>query len=118
MAVEQPAAQLALIPCACVVRRATQRRAEVSTFLSRDEIDSTLLIAGCDPQCEHSRQLARAPSFAGIRRDNPMLEHAGARHPGVRTKYMPPAFIYAIPKVASTISHRSDARSDADGRSS
>jgi putative molybdopterin biosynthesis protein len=49
VAVEQPAAQLALIPCAGVVRRATHRRAEVSTFLSKDEIDSTLLIAGCDP---------------------------------------------------------------------
>jgi putative molybdopterin biosynthesis protein len=31
------------------VERATRRRVEVSTFLSRDEIDATLLIAGCDP---------------------------------------------------------------------
>jgi molybdate-binding protein len=49
VAVEQPAAQLSLTPFAGVVQRTARRRAEVSTFLSRDEIDSTLLIAGCDP---------------------------------------------------------------------
>jgi putative molybdopterin biosynthesis protein len=49
VAVEQPAAQLALAPFSGVIRHAMRRRAEVSTFLSRDEIDSTLLIAGCDP---------------------------------------------------------------------
>ena len=49
VAVEQPAAHLALTPPAGIVRHAARHRAEVSTFMSQDEIDSTLLIAGCDP---------------------------------------------------------------------
>lgn len=49
VAVEQPAAHLALNPPAGIVRHAARNRAEVSTFMSQDEIDSTLLIAGCDP---------------------------------------------------------------------
>jgi molybdate-binding protein len=32
-----------------MLEHADHRRAEVSTFLSHDEIDATLLIAGCDP---------------------------------------------------------------------
>jgi putative molybdopterin biosynthesis protein len=49
VAVAQPAAHLTLSPSAGVVQRARQNRADVSTFQNPDEIDSTLLIAGCDP---------------------------------------------------------------------
>ncbi len=49
VAVEQPAAHLALTPSAGIVRHATRHRAKISTFMSQEEIDSTLLIAGCDP---------------------------------------------------------------------
>jgi putative molybdopterin biosynthesis protein len=49
VAVEQPAAQLGFTASAGMVRQAAHHRADVSTFLSKDEIDSTLLIAGCDP---------------------------------------------------------------------
>lgn len=50
VAIRQPAARLALLPSAGVLDRpAASNPALVSTFLSSDEIDSTLLIAGCDP---------------------------------------------------------------------
>lgn len=49
VAIPQPAARIALAPAAGMVERARRQRAEVSTFRSRAEIDSTLLIAGCDP---------------------------------------------------------------------
>src|SRR6266849_2526666 len=49
VAVAQPAARMALAPVAGLVARSSKTRAEISTFRSQDEIDSTLLIAGCDP---------------------------------------------------------------------
>lgn len=49
VAVTQPAVRMALAPVAGLVARSSKTRAEISTFRSQDEIDSTLLIAGCDP---------------------------------------------------------------------
>ncbi len=49
IAVAQPAPHLTLAPAAGVLQRARRNRADVATFLLPDEIDSTLLIAGCDP---------------------------------------------------------------------
>lgn len=49
VAVTQAAARLTLVPGGGMLEHAARRRAEVSTFLSRDEIDATLLVAGCDP---------------------------------------------------------------------
>jgi molybdopterin molybdotransferase/putative molybdopterin biosynthesis protein len=49
VAVAQPAAHLTLAPAAGVLQRARRRRAEVATFQPPDEIDSTLLMSGCDP---------------------------------------------------------------------
>jgi putative molybdopterin biosynthesis protein len=49
VAVAQPAAHLALTPAAGMLERVRRKRAEVATFRLRNEIDSTLLIAGCDP---------------------------------------------------------------------
>ena len=45
----QAAVQLALAPAAGIVERASRGTAEVASFRTDDEIDSTLLIAGCDP---------------------------------------------------------------------
>src|SRR5215469_10728869 len=49
VAVPQPAVRLWLSPAAGIVDHAGQKRAAVSTYWSQAEIDSTLLIAGCDP---------------------------------------------------------------------
>ena len=49
VAVTQAAARLTLVAGGGMLEHAARRRAEVTTFLSRDEIDATLLIAGCDP---------------------------------------------------------------------
>jgi len=49
VAVTQAAARLTLVAGGGMLEHAAHRRAEVSTFLSKDEIDATLLIAGCDP---------------------------------------------------------------------
>jgi putative molybdopterin biosynthesis protein len=49
VAIPQPAAHLALAPPAGIVERAAGHHAEVATFRSASEIDSVLLIAGCDP---------------------------------------------------------------------
>jgi putative molybdopterin biosynthesis protein len=49
VAVTQPAARLWLSPAAGVVDHVGRKRAAVSTYWSQAEIDSTLLIAGCDP---------------------------------------------------------------------
>src|ERR1700687_1633428 len=49
VAVTQAAARLTLVAGGGMLEHAARRRADVSTFLSRDEIDATLLIAGCDP---------------------------------------------------------------------
>ncbi|MBV8056237.1 MAG: helix-turn-helix domain-containing protein, partial [Deltaproteobacteria bacterium] len=49
VAVPQRAAHLALLPAAGTVERLAGSRAAVSTFHSEQEIDSTLLLAGCDP---------------------------------------------------------------------
>ena len=48
-AVPQPSAQLWLPPAAGMVEHIGRKRAAVSTYWSQAEIDSTLLIAGCDP---------------------------------------------------------------------
>jgi putative molybdopterin biosynthesis protein len=49
VAVPQPAARLWLSPAAGIIDHAGPRRAAISTYWSQAEIDSTLLIAGCDP---------------------------------------------------------------------
>src|SRR5215469_885149 len=49
VAVPQPAVRLCLSPAAGIVDHAGRKRAAVSTYWSQAEIDSTLLIAGCDP---------------------------------------------------------------------
>ena len=49
VAVAQPAAHLTLVPAAGVLQRARRHRADVATFQLPDEIDSTILMAGCDP---------------------------------------------------------------------
>lgn len=49
VAVAQPAAHLTLVPAAGVLQRARRHRADVATFQLQDEIDSTILMAGCDP---------------------------------------------------------------------
>lgn len=49
VAVAQPAAHLTLAPAAGVLQRARRHRANVATFQHPDEIDSTLLMSGCDP---------------------------------------------------------------------
>ena len=49
VAVAQPAAHLALAPAAGVLQRARRNRADVATYQLPDEIDSTLLMSGCDP---------------------------------------------------------------------
>ena len=49
VAIPQQASCLALWPAAGTVERVIRNRVAVATFHSRDEIDSTLLIAGCDP---------------------------------------------------------------------
>jgi putative molybdopterin biosynthesis protein len=49
IAVAQPAPHLTLAPAAGVLQRARHNRADIATFMLPDEIDSTLLIAGCDP---------------------------------------------------------------------
>ncbi len=50
LAVPRPAASLALTPAAGVIERQTAgRRAEITAFRSTAEVDSTILIAGCDP---------------------------------------------------------------------
>jgi DNA-binding XRE family transcriptional regulator len=49
VAVAQPAAHLKLAPAAGLLQRASRHRAAVATFQIPDEIDSTILMAGCDP---------------------------------------------------------------------
>jgi len=49
IAVEQSAAQLTLPVAAGMLGRTQRNRAKVETFRTQEEIDSTLLIAGCDP---------------------------------------------------------------------
>ena len=49
VAVAQPAAHLTLVPAAGILQRARRRRADVATFQMPDEIDSTILMSGCDP---------------------------------------------------------------------
>jgi molybdopterin molybdotransferase/putative molybdopterin biosynthesis protein len=49
VAMPQVPARLALAPASGLLERTTQKRAAVATFRSDGEIDSTLLLAGCDP---------------------------------------------------------------------
>jgi molybdopterin molybdotransferase/putative molybdopterin biosynthesis protein len=49
VALARPAACLSLAAASGIVERVVRRRADVATLRSRAEIDSTLLIAGCDP---------------------------------------------------------------------
>jgi molybdate-binding protein/DNA-binding XRE family transcriptional regulator len=49
VAVPQPAVRLSLSPASGIVDHTGRKRAAVSTYWSQAEIDSTLLIAGCDP---------------------------------------------------------------------
>ncbi len=49
VAIAQPVAGLRLAPAGGMLEHAVRGRAEVMALRSREEIDSTLLIAGCDP---------------------------------------------------------------------
>lgn len=49
IATPQPLSAITLAPAAGLVGEAAGRRVSVAAFRSRDEIDSTLLLAGCDP---------------------------------------------------------------------
>ncbi len=49
VAVARPAAHLTLAPVAGVVQRTRRHRVDVCTFRLPNEIDSTLLMSGCDP---------------------------------------------------------------------
>jgi molybdate-binding protein/DNA-binding XRE family transcriptional regulator len=49
VAVRSPAARLTLAPPAGVVERSSRGRAEIATYRTASEIDSALVIAGCDP---------------------------------------------------------------------
>jgi molybdate-binding protein/DNA-binding XRE family transcriptional regulator len=49
IALDQPAIEVGLAPAAGVLERAGQGRVAVSALRTQEEIDSTLLIAGCDP---------------------------------------------------------------------
>jgi molybdate-binding protein/DNA-binding XRE family transcriptional regulator len=49
VALPQPAARLGLLPVAGTVDRVARKHAVVSTYWSETEINSTLLMAGCDP---------------------------------------------------------------------
>lgn len=49
IATPQPVSSISLAAAAGVVGEAAGRRVSVEAFRSRDEIDSTLLLAGCDP---------------------------------------------------------------------
>jgi putative molybdopterin biosynthesis protein len=67
VAVPQRAACLALLPAAGTVERLTGSRAAVSTFHSGQEIDSTLLLAGCDPSVAILIEwMARTGSQVGV----------------------------------------------------
>jgi len=52
IAVSRPTAALRLSPAAGVLQKVDRNKATVKSFRSRNEIDSTLLIAGCDPAVE------------------------------------------------------------------
>jgi putative molybdopterin biosynthesis protein len=49
VALAQPAPAMRLAPAAGVLEHATGRHASVAAFRTRQEIDATLLVAGCDP---------------------------------------------------------------------
>jgi putative molybdopterin biosynthesis protein len=49
VAVPQPPPALRLAPAAGVLEHAARGRARVAAFRTREEIDATLLVAGCDP---------------------------------------------------------------------
>jgi putative molybdopterin biosynthesis protein len=49
VAVPQPQPALRLAPAAGVLEHAARGRARVAAFRTREEIDATLLVAGCDP---------------------------------------------------------------------
>jgi putative molybdopterin biosynthesis protein len=64
VAVEQPAVRLTLSPTGGMLEGGRRREAEVDTFRTPEEIDSTLLIAGCDPSVAMlSDWLARSHSL-------------------------------------------------------
>jgi putative molybdopterin biosynthesis protein len=52
MVLTRPVAALRLAPASGLIERVNRNRATVRSFRSREEIDSTLLIAGCDPAVE------------------------------------------------------------------
>jgi molybdate-binding protein/DNA-binding XRE family transcriptional regulator len=63
VAVAQPAARLMLAPASGILKCTRLHTAEVTSFRSRDEIDATVLIAGCDPGVAIlANWLARRPS--------------------------------------------------------
>jgi putative molybdopterin biosynthesis protein len=67
VAVPQRTACLSLLPAAGKVERIAGRRAAVSTFHSGEEIDSTLLLAGCDPAVAILIEwMARAGAQVGV----------------------------------------------------
>jgi len=49
VALAQPAPAMRLVPAAGVLEHARGRHAQVAAFRTREQIDATLLVAGCDP---------------------------------------------------------------------
>ncbi len=67
VAVAQSAARLTLSPAAGMLEGTGRKRAEVETFRMSEEIDSTLLVAGCDPSVAMlSDWLSRTQSTVSI----------------------------------------------------
>jgi putative molybdopterin biosynthesis protein len=92
VAVAQPAARLALSPAGGMLEGGRRGEVEVDTFRTPEEIDSTLLIAGCDPSVAmlsdwltrtHSAVFAAALQCSSSTAINALLEgraHAAGVH--------------------------------------
>jgi putative molybdopterin biosynthesis protein len=92
VAVAQPAARLMLSPAAGMLEGRRHREVEVDTFRTPEEIDSTLLIAGCDPSVAmlsdwltrtHSRVFATALPCSSSTSINALIDgraHAAGVH--------------------------------------
>jgi putative molybdopterin biosynthesis protein len=84
VAVPQAPCRLALAPACGLLERASQKHADVATFRSDTEIDSTLLLAGCDPSVtlladwlarQRSPISARAVSCSSGKALHALLDH-------------------------------------------
>jgi putative molybdopterin biosynthesis protein len=95
VAVPQKAAGISLNPIASVVLRLKGKRAEVVTYDSAEEIDATLLIAGCDPSCafladwmtRHHAPGRLVPISCSSGRALNALVNGGAHSAGVHLKH-------------------------------